>query len=85
MGFTIALIYFRYLYYLYNILQPSPLLPHHMPVHLVSLILQPVPMFTKVRDGCRPYMEIYQDDIKIFTTLQDYEGMNVYHITEGKV
>ncbi|XP_059472431.1 cyclin-G-associated kinase isoform X2 [Neocloeon triangulifer] len=75
----------RYLYYLYNILQPSPLLPHHQPVHLVSLILQPVPMFTKVRDGCRPFMEIYQDDHKIFTTLQDYERMNVYHITDGKI
>ncbi|CAB3361786.1 Hypothetical predicted protein [Cloeon dipterum] len=75
----------RYLYYLYNILQPSPLLPHRMPVHIVSLILQPVPMFTKVKDGCRPFIEIYQDDHRVYTTIQEYDRMTMYHITEGKI
>lgn len=39
----------RYLYYLAEILQNPPVIPHYKPVTLVSLQMQPVPLFTKVR------------------------------------
>lgn len=39
----------RYLYYLAGIIQNPPIYPHYKPVTLVSLIMQPVPLFTKVR------------------------------------
>lgn len=39
----------RYLYYLSNIVREIPLYPHFKPVTLVSLQMQPVPLFTKIR------------------------------------
>lgn len=39
----------RYLYYLADIVQNPPIYPHYKPITLVSLQMQPVPLFTKVR------------------------------------
>ncbi|XP_053602975.1 cyclin-G-associated kinase isoform X2 [Plodia interpunctella] len=75
----------RYLYYLSNIVRPEPVLPHFRPVTLVSLTIQPVPLFTKARDGCRPYIEIYNEDRLLLSTLQDYDRLHVYSMAEGKV
>lgn len=74
----------RYLYYLTNIIDNPPILPHYKPVTLVSIQLQPVPLFTKVRDGCRPYLEIYNECRCVLSTLQEYERMRLYNIAEGK-
>lgn len=75
----------RYLYYLSNIIRQNPKLPHFRPVTLVSLTIQPVPLFTKARDGCRPYVEIYNEDRLLLSTLQDYDRLHTYSIAEGKV
>lgn len=75
----------RYLYYLSNIIRPEPILPHFRPVTLVSLTVQPVPLFTKARDGCRPYIEIYNEDRMLLSTLQDYDRLHLYTMAEGKV
>lgn len=74
----------RYLYYLADIVNNPPLYPHYNPVTLVSIQMTPVPLFTKVRDGCRPYIEIYSENRCILSTLQDYEKMRLYNIAEGK-
>lgn len=75
----------RYLYYMSHVLQSPPLEPHLKPVTLISVTLQPVPLFTKVRDGCRPYVEVYQGEDRVLSTLQEYERMRLFNITEGKV
>ncbi|CAH2107597.1 unnamed protein product [Euphydryas editha] len=75
----------RYLYYLSNIIRPEPILPHFRPVSLVSLTIQPVPLFTKARDGCRPFLEIYNEDRLISPPLRNYESMHLFMMTEGKV
>ncbi|XP_072940356.1 cyclin-G-associated kinase [Epargyreus clarus] len=75
----------RYLYYLSNIVRPEPVLPHFRPVSLVSLTIQPVPLFTKARDGCRPYLEVYNEDRLISPALRNYDSMHLYNIAEGKV
>ncbi|XP_077285727.1 cyclin-G-associated kinase [Arctopsyche grandis] len=74
----------RYLYYLTNIIRPEPSLPHYKPVTLMSLAIQPVPLFTKVRDGCRPYVEVYNNDRCVLSTLQDYDKLHLFNVTEGK-
>lgn len=74
----------RYLYYLADIVRNPPLYPHYNPVTLVSLQMQPVPLFTKVRDGCRPYIEIYSENRCMLSTLQDYERMRLFNISDGK-
>lgn len=74
----------RYLYYLVDIIDNPPILPHYKPVTLVSIQLQPVPLFTKIRDGCRPYLEVYNECRCVLSTLQDYERMRLFNIAEGK-
>ncbi|XP_012258093.2 cyclin-G-associated kinase [Athalia rosae] len=60
--------------------------PHSKPVILRSLILQPVPMFTRARDGCRPYVEIYSGGALVFSTRRtEYEDMKLFSVMEGKV
>lgn len=39
----------RYLYYLTSIVREPPIYPHYKPITLVSLQMQPVPLFTKIR------------------------------------
>ncbi|XP_028034078.1 cyclin-G-associated kinase isoform X2 [Bombyx mandarina] len=75
----------RYLYMLSNIIRPDPILPHFKPVSFISMTIQPVPLFTKARDGCRPYIEIYNEDRLVLSTLQDYDRLHLYGIAEGKV
>ncbi|KAG5898794.1 hypothetical protein JTB14_011004 [Gonioctena quinquepunctata] len=74
----------RYLYYLADIVRNPSIYPHYLPVTLVSLHMQPVPLFTKVRDGCRPYVEVFIENRCIMSTLQDYEQMRLYNVSEGK-
>ncbi|XP_074031874.1 LOW QUALITY PROTEIN: cyclin-G-associated kinase [Leptinotarsa decemlineata] len=74
----------RYLYYLADIVRNPPLYPHYQPVTLVSLQMQPVPLFTKIRDGCRPYVEVFIENRCILSTIQDYERMRLFNIAEGK-
>ena len=77
---------YRYLdYYLSLFAEPQPVRPHHKPVTLATLTLSPVPLFTKNRDGCRPYVEILQGDQRLLSTLTEYERMRVYHAAEHKV
>ena len=73
-------------YYASLVRQNGPnALPHHKPVALINLTVRPVPLFTKNRDGCRPYVEVYQADQRLLSTLADYERMRVYHSTETQV
>ncbi|GAB0091933.1 cyclin-G-associated kinase [Sergentomyia squamirostris] len=75
----------RYLYYLGDILRSTPHFPHFKPVTLVSLTAIPVPRMTKARDGCRMYVEVTCHDRIVFSTVQEYEKMRLYHAGEGKV
>lgn len=76
---------YRYLSYYADLLKEPLTKPHHKPVTLSTLTLKPVPLFTKNRDGCRPYVEIYQGDHRLFSSLIEYERMRVFHSTENHV
>ncbi|XP_073818394.1 cyclin-G-associated kinase [Musca autumnalis] len=76
---------FRYLYYLGDILRPTPLLPHYKNINLISLSCQPVPRMTKTRDGCRIYIEVYNNERLLLSTMQDYEKMRLYMAGPGKI
>ena len=76
----------RYLgYYASLIAVDRPVRPHHKPVTIASLTLGPIPLFTKQRDGCRPYVELFQGDQRLVCTLVEYERMRLYHVGEEKV
>jgi cyclin G-associated kinase len=38
-----------------------------------------------ISDGCRPYIEVYQGEVRILSTQQDYDKMMLFHISHGKV
>ncbi|XP_046479500.1 cyclin-G-associated kinase [Neodiprion pinetum] len=74
----------RSLYYMKSLAQG--ICPHTKPISLRSLLLQPVPLFTRARDGCRPYVEIYSGGTLVFSTRRpDYEDMKLFGVMEGKV
>ncbi|XP_034247593.1 cyclin-G-associated kinase isoform X2 [Thrips palmi] len=80
----------RYLHYFSAVLKPSPtnsipLIPHSRPITLANVTLQPIPLFTKVRDGCRPFIEVHQGDDRVLSTMQDYERMRLFNVTEGRI
>lgn len=80
----------RYLNYFATVLKPNPSngmpqIPHNKPITLATVTLQPVPLFTKIRDGCRPFIEVYEGDERVLTNIQDYERMRLFNITEGRV
>lgn len=61
-------------------------LPHSKPLVLRSLLIQPVPQFTRAKDGCRPYVEIYSNGALVFSTKRaEYEEMKLFSLMEGKV
>ncbi|VVC36782.1 Hypothetical protein CINCED_3A000994 [Cinara cedri] len=54
-------------------------------INLRRLIMEPVPLFNKNRDGCRPFIEIYEGYNKVLTTEQEYERLPSYDISNGKI
>lgn len=73
----------RYTYYMADIVRSH--FPHYKPITLVSINFSPIPRMTKARDGCRLFIEVSADDRVAISTLQDYERMRLYHVSEGKV
>ncbi|XP_066598414.1 cyclin-G-associated kinase [Prorops nasuta] len=60
--------------------------PHTKPLVLRSILLQPVPLFTRAKDGCRPYVDIYSNGALVFTTKKpEYEEMRLFGMMEGKI
>ncbi|CAL7942497.1 unnamed protein product [Xylocopa violacea] len=60
--------------------------PHTKPLALRSLVIKPVPLFTRAKDGCRPYIDIYSNGALVFSTKRpEYEDMRLFGMMEGKV
>lgn len=75
----------RYIQYIANIISETPVYPHNSPLTFNSLTMKPVPLFTKVRDGCRPFVEIYVNEDRIFTTSQEYEKIRHFNMTDCQI
>lgn len=58
-------------------------LPHMKPLIFKSLLVQPVPVFTRARDGCRPYAEIYSNGAMVsLKILFNYVKILSFRITK---
>lgn len=69
----------------YMSLLRAGVLPHTRPLALRSIVLQPVPLFTRARDGCRPYALIYSNGALVYSTKRaEYEEMKLVDMMEGK-
>lgn len=74
----------RYMEYIADIVGDPPTLPHNKAVMFKSLSMSPVPLFSKMRNGCRPFVEIYVGEDRILTTSQEYEKMRGFVIEDGR-
>ncbi|XP_071477251.1 cyclin-G-associated kinase-like [Diadema antillarum] len=74
----------RYMEYICGMLSPEkPLVPHQRVLLMKTLRLTPVPLYNKMRSGCRPFCEVFHDEERILSTSQEYERMRGFEIEDG--
>ncbi|KAH0628437.1 hypothetical protein JD844_009603 [Phrynosoma platyrhinos] len=78
----------RYIEYMCDMMAEEPIIPHSKPILIKSVVMTPVPLFSKQRNGCRPFCEVYVGDERVATTSQEYDKMKCYmeaqHVTKEK-
>ena len=52
-------------------------------VTITNIVVEPIPLFNKAGDGCRPYVEVYQGKERVISTVQDYARMKGYSVVSG--
>ena len=65
----------RYIEYMCDMMAEEPIVPHSKPIVIHSIVMTPVPLFNKQRNGCRPFCEVYVGDERVLTTSQEYDKM----------
>uniref|UniRef100_A0A5K3F440 Cyclin-G-associated kinase n=2 Tax=Mesocestoides corti TaxID=53468 RepID=A0A5K3F440_MESCO len=75
----------RYIDYVAKLVAVPPHLPHNHPIGLLSIILSPIPTFNRLKNGCRPFVEIYQGGKKVFSSMTDYESLRTYELEDRKM
>ncbi|XP_074935970.1 cyclin-G-associated kinase isoform X1 [Phalacrocorax aristotelis] len=74
----------RYIEYMCDMMAEEPIIPHSKPILARSIVMTPVPLFSKQRNGCRPFCEVYVGDERVTTTSQEYDKMKDFKIEDGK-
>uniref|UniRef100_A0A3B3ZRZ9 Cyclin-G-associated kinase n=1 Tax=Periophthalmus magnuspinnatus TaxID=409849 RepID=A0A3B3ZRZ9_9GOBI len=74
----------RYIEYMCDMMAEEPIIPHSKPIVIHSIVMTPVPLFNKQRNGCRPFCEVYVGDERVLTTSQEYDRMKDFKIEDGK-
>ncbi|NWY01623.1 GAK kinase, partial [Nothoprocta ornata] len=74
----------RYIEYMCDMMAEEPIIPHSKPIVVKSITMTPVPLFSKQRNGCRPFCEVYVGDERVTTTSQEYDKMKEFKIEDGK-
>nr|XP_010307068.1 PREDICTED: cyclin-G-associated kinase [Balearica regulorum gibbericeps] len=74
----------RYIEYMCDMMAEEPIIPHSKPILVRSIVMTPVPLFSKQRNGCRPFCEVYVGDDRVTTTSQEYDKMKEFRIEDGK-
>ncbi|KFV14619.1 Cyclin-G-associated kinase, partial [Tauraco erythrolophus] len=74
----------RYIEYICDMMAEEPIIPHSKPVLVRSIVMTPVPLFSKQRNSCRPFCEIYVGDERVTTTSQEYDKMKEFKIEDER-
>uniref|UniRef100_A0AAR2IIC8 Cyclin-G-associated kinase n=1 Tax=Pygocentrus nattereri TaxID=42514 RepID=A0AAR2IIC8_PYGNA len=74
----------RYIEYMCDMMAEEPIIPHSKPILIRSIIMTPVPLFNKQRNGCRPFCEVYVGDERVATTSQEYDRMKDFKMEDGR-
>ncbi|KAF6038325.1 GAK [Bugula neritina] len=73
----------RYLDYINKI--SKGYLPHRRAIQLLSVTLSPVPVYNKMRTGCRPLVEVKCGQNLVLSTSAEYEKMKEFVVADGTV
>ncbi|XP_073898889.1 cyclin-G-associated kinase isoform X3 [Castor canadensis] len=74
----------RYIEYVCDMVAEEPITPHSKPMLVKAVVMTPVPLFSKQRNGCRPFCEVYVGEERMTTTSQEYDRMKEFKIEDGK-
>ncbi|XP_049326829.1 cyclin-G-associated kinase isoform X1 [Astyanax mexicanus] len=72
----------RYIEYMCDMMAEEPIIPHSKPILIRSVVLTPVPLFNKQRNGCRPFCEVYVGEERVATTSQEYDRMRDFKVED---
>ncbi len=54
------------------------------PVTVTSVILEPVPLFTKANDGVRPFVDVFCDGKFVASSFKDYGSLTLFTPYDGE-
>lgn len=74
----------RYIEYMCDMMAEEPIIPHSKPILIKAISMTPVPLFSKLRNGCRPFCEVYVGDERVATTSQEYDKMRDFRSDDAK-
>ncbi|XP_040273540.1 cyclin-G-associated kinase [Bufo bufo] len=74
----------RYIEYMCDMMAEEPIIPHSKPILIKAIGMTPVPLFSKLRNGCRPFCEVYVGDERVASTSQEYDKMRDFRNEDGK-
>ncbi|KAL7059612.1 hypothetical protein AAHC03_013379 [Spirometra sp. Aus1] len=75
----------RYIDYVAGVVASPPRLPHNHPLLLFSITLSPVPTFNRLKNGCRPYVDVVQNGKKVYSSMTDYASLRTYVLEDRKI
>ncbi|KAK3755297.1 hypothetical protein QZH41_014605 [Actinostola sp. cb2023] len=74
-----------YLLYITQLINNPSIRPQKSALYIKSVTLNPVPAFNRSRNGCRPFIEVYQGEKRALTTVQEIEKMREFTLSDGKI
>ncbi|KAL1228122.1 Cyclin-G-associated kinase [Trichinella pseudospiralis] len=72
----------KYIDYLNTVKRWPAVYPQPIAMHLKSLAVEPVPLFNRLKSGCRPFVEIYANNDKVFTSGDNVESLPMYDVKD---
>uniref|UniRef100_A0A5S6Q6U7 Protein kinase domain-containing protein n=1 Tax=Trichuris muris TaxID=70415 RepID=A0A5S6Q6U7_TRIMR len=73
----------RYVDYVASVLRHPTFYPQASKVVASKLSVSPVPIFNRMRNGCRPFVEVFSGDNKLLSTCQEYEKIPFIDVSEA--
>ncbi|CDW51905.1 cyclin G associated kinase [Trichuris trichiura] len=73
----------RYVDYVASVLRHPTFYPLPNRVLASRISVSPVPIFNRMRNGCRPFVEIFSGDQKLLSTCQEYDKIPFVDVAEA--
>ncbi|KRX65651.1 Cyclin-G-associated kinase [Trichinella sp. T9] len=72
----------KYIDYLNTVKKWPAVYPQPITMHLKNLSVKPLPLFNRLKSGCRPFVVIYVNNRKVFTSGDNFESIPLYEVKD---